>query len=313
MRQIHDQPLFARTIDNETLHLKHDITILFESSIEERSLTHSQPPAGNPHPNLIRLDSSVSSMLTTHAPTAQTLSLRNRSDLAGFLSQFDGMPTYIDITGMPHDTWAPLTKVGLELKLDLKIIYFEPDTYKQSDAPRDGEIFDLSEKIEGIKPIPQFSTLTEDDSTSSIFVPLLGFEGNRFAYVNEHVQPNQSLIYPIIGSPGFKPEYTFYSYLGNARALEQSGAFANVRHAKSSCPFSLAYTVREIAADFPGHQIKIGMMGTKPHALGAVLFAIARPDIVELIYDQAKRKANRTTGTGICHIYDVSDFMLTFS
>ena len=313
MRQIHDQPLFARLIDNNALHGTPGIAILFESSIEERSLAHSSKQGAAAKASLVEIDSSLGSRLGTKTPTSQVLSLRKKSELAGFLSQFQNVPTYIDITGMPHDTWAPLTKVALELALDLKIIYFEPDSYKESDAPREGEIFDLSEKIEGIRPIPQFSTLTEDDGTGSIFVPLLGFEGSRFAYVNEQVQPNQSLIYPIIGCPGFKPEYTFYSYLGNAATLEQTGAYANVRHAKSNCPFSLAYTVREIAAKYPGYRIKIGMMGTKPHALGAVLFAISHPDTVELVYDQAKRKTNRTAGTGICHVYDVSDFMLTFS
>jgi len=49
--------------------------------------------------------------------------------------------------------------------------------------------------------------------------------------------------------------------------------------------------------------------GTKPHALGAILFAIAHSDDVEIVYDNVKRKVGRTTGVARCLVYGVSDFL----
>lgn len=48
------------------------------------------------------------------------------------------------------------------------------------------------------------------------------------------------------------------------------------------------------------------MMGTKPHALGAALFATVFDD-VELVYDHPIRKQNRSSGAGRCHVYHVSN------
>jgi hypothetical protein len=94
-------------------------------------------------------------------------------------------------------------------------VYVEPGDYRFSASPTDVTLFDLSEKIEGISPLPGFVTLSSRPGPEALFVPLLGFEGARLAFMLEAVQPKRENIVPIIGVPGFRPEYPFYTYLGN--------------------------------------------------------------------------------------------------
>ena len=70
------------------------------------------------------------------------------------------------------------------------------------------------------------------------------------------------------------PEYPFYAYHGNRSALTETQAWKDVRFAIANCPFSLYYLLEDVAYDYPGDMLKIAPIGTKPHALGAILFAL---------------------------------------
>lgn len=234
---------------------------------------------------------------------------RRRAPLEEFVNALgDGM-IYLDITGLGHATWAPMVRICIEMDRPLRVIYLEPDTYNESPAPDAGQIFDLSERIEGIAPIPLFASLDDRVDDEFCFVPLLGFEGVRFSHMLNEVQPLAKRIYPVIGVPGFRPHYPLDAYLGNAAPLEKYKAARNLRFARSNCPFSLFYALEDIRNRFPDQQLKVGLIGTKPHALGAILFALMHADEVEIVYDNVKRKKGRTTGVARCLVYGVSDFL----
>jgi hypothetical protein len=64
--------------------------------------------------------------------------------------------------------------------------------------------------------------------------------------------------------------------------------------------------LNKIVKNSPSGRIKIAPIGTKPHAIGAILFAIKYPLKVELIYDNPIRKKTRTDGVGKiidCSVY----------
>jgi hypothetical protein len=122
----------------------------------------------------------------------------------------------------------------------------------------------------------------------------------------EQVQPPGRKIVPVIGVPGFRPEYPFHTYHGNTLPLRQTVSWKNVRYAIANCPFSLLYVLQDIAAEHPLDLVKIAPIGTKPHALGAVLFALTSPRRVELVYDHPVRKATRTIGRSRILVYHVS-------
>mgnify|MGYP007065263690 FL=1 len=50
----------------------------------------------------------------------------------------------------------------------------------------------------------------------------------------------------------------------------------------------------------------IAPIGTKPHVIGAILYAIKNPDRVELLYDNPKRTLHRTNGIGRVICCDVT-------
>jgi hypothetical protein len=235
--------------------------------------------------------------------------IRRRTRLDEFLASLGSKAIYLDITRLGHATWAPLVRVCLESGRPFRVIYLEPETYSATPAPNVGEIFDLSERIEGIAPIPLFTSLEDKPEDETCFVPLLGFEGVRLSHMLNEVQPLARKVFPIIGVPGFQPHYPTDTYLGNAASLEKYKAYRNLRFAKSNCPFSLFYALEAIAHRFPEDQIKVGLIGTKPHALGGILFAMAKDTGVEIVYDHVKRKVGRTIGTARCLVYGISDFL----
>ncbi len=234
--------------------------------------------------------------------------LRSRSDLDRIWTANDCDSIYLDITGLRHHVWIPLLRSALATTRKVKVVYVEPSDYRHSLTPTESQIFDLSERIGGISPIPGFASFRRsvDDF---LFLPLLGFEGTRLAYLLEQVQPIVDRIIPIVGVPGYLPEHPFNSLLGNRIALQETEAWQHVRFADANCPFSLFYTLERIEQELRAEHSKIALIGTKPHALGGVLFALKDQSRRELIYDHPIRKTERTTGVGRLLQYEVSEFM----
>ena len=50
----------------------------------------------------------------------------------------------------------------------------------------------------------------------------------------------------------------------------------------------------------------IAPLGTKPHAIGAILYAIKNDERVELLYDNPYRNVHRTNGVGRVLVCNVS-------
>lgn len=242
------------------------------------------------------------------ASGVQAFPLRSIERLGRFWAQFTGCNVYIDITGLRHHVWMPLLRTAMSSNVKTHVVYVEPIDYQASVNPTEGQIDDLSESIEGVEPIPglaSFSRVTDN----MIFVPLLGFEGTRVAHLLEQIQPGVDRVYPIIGAPGFRAEFPFSTYLGNRVALQQSDAWRQVRFADASCPFSLLWTLEKLANEESGCHIKVAPVGTKPHAVGALLFVVGNTRDREIIYDHPIRKAKRTKGTSRLLVFDIDGYM----
>lgn len=236
--------------------------------------------------------------------------LRDVGDLRSLIGNDIGRPVYLDITGLSNHVWPALLKVAHEAEFRIHVMYVEPDDYAYSSSPRENVFFDLSELIRGIAPIAQFTNFREPDENRVSLIPLLGFEGARFKHLLEDVQPTTGNINPVVGVPGFRVEYPFHSYQGNQMPLKDSEAWRDVRFAKANCPFSLYYCLQDIVGAYrDGQFFKIGLIGTKPHALGAVLYTLKHPENVELIYDHTIRKPERSVGKSRCLVYPVSAFL----
>lgn len=273
---------------------------------EERSAHTSGWDSSSPTVEVVRLSCQSAGHFSI-AGVDTNFPLRAGRTLQEFWRNFQRPRVYLDITGLQHHVWAPLLRAAIGAGVETTVVYVEPSNYTFSPAPTEGEIFDLSEQITGIGPLPGFVSLKELPDDNQCFVPLLGFEGIRLAYVLEHVQPPGDRIVPIIGLPGFRAEYAFHAYHGNKNPLLETKCWKNARFAAANCPFSVYWLLEELIGRYAF--VKVAPIGTKPHALGAVLYAIGHPGEVELVYDHPIRKRERTHGVQRLLAYHVSEFI----
>jgi len=283
---------------------------VFGTTAEERSAHLPEWEDAATNVSFVRVTDQLQSHMVADVDGAsQRVALRGTRQLASFWSTVSRDSVYLDITGLSHHVWAPLLKTALECCRTVRVVYVEPDRYRFSANPKESGLFDLSEAIGGIRPINGFTVLDEEGDTPPCFVPLLGFEGARFAHLLEQIDPPGDRIIPVVGIPGFRIEFPFHTFHGNQAALLNGSSWRNVRYAIANDPFSIFYLLDEIAQAFPFAPMKVAMIGTKPHALGAVLYALARKRGVELVYDHPNRKDKRTVGSQRALVYHVSKFL----
>lgn len=308
MEMLRDRPIFTQTYEKPADFCPAPGSTYIYGRFEQRSehIDAWQGHAAGVSTILITVQDRYS--IETDRPELGPIALRNPSDVARIYGA-NSDTVYLDITGLSHHVWAPLVRVALQRKIRLNAVYVEPANYRYSPSPRQGEIFDLSERIEGIAPLPLFTSLNEPTEERWCFVPLLGFEGTRFAYIVEQLEPPGNRIVPVVGVPGFQLEYPFHTYLGNQLTLDETKAWRNVRYALANCPFSLFYVLEDVLHDYANDHVKVAPIGTKPHALGAVLACMASPRRIELVYDHPRRKQRRTVGTLRLLVYSISDFL----
>ncbi len=308
MLHVAERPLFTRVYGTlEEFAPEGGSIYLYAETTEERSVHGDEWEArceGVRFISIIEANPGAVSFRLTDGATSE-FSLRAPRGLRDFFDGFEEGIVYLDITGLSHHVWAPLLRAILSAGRRLDCVYVEPESYTRTSVPTDSDIFDLSERIDGISPIPGFASLSSA-TESAVLVTLLGFEGARFQYVIEQVEPRPGKVIPIIGAPGFRLEYPQTTFLANRASLLETRAWENVKFSRANCPFSVFWTLEDVAARWPSASIQIAPIGTKPHALGAVLFYLCSRRIVELIYDHPIRRPNRTSGKSRVLVYGVS-------
>ena len=317
-----EQPLLTRLYEDwNSFKLEPGSTFIHGTSVEQRSV---HPPEWEKAANCVNFisftsfenspgvspDRDFSNCTAELGDSQKNLQLRSGNQLRDFFLSIESKTIYLDITGLGHHVWAPLLTAAIRTSKQVCAVYVEPRSYRFSPTPTEAEIFDLSEAIHGISPLPGFSVLQEpEDEEAVLLVAFLGFEGHRLAYVLDQVQPPGKKIIPIIGVPGFAPVFPFHTYLGNKNILAPGSLHTQIRHIMANSAFDAFYTLQEIAANYPNHALKIAPIGTKPHALGAILYRISTDRSVEIVYDHPIRKPNRTIGSANILLYEVNQLL----
>ena len=317
-----EQPLLTRLFEDwDSFELEPGSTFIHGTSVEERSVhpaTWERAANGVNFLSFSSFENSIgdsgerdfSNCTAEIGGSQMDLQLRSGNQLRDFFLNIESNTIYIDITGLAHHVWAPLLRAAIHSSKEVYVVYVEPRTYTFSRTPTEAEIFDLSETIHGISPLPGFSVLSEpEDEESVLLVTFLGFEGHRLAYVLEQVQPPGKKIIPIIGVPGFIPVFPFHTYLGNKNILAPGTLHSEIRHIMANSAFDAFYILQQIAATYPDDALKIAPIGTKPHALGAILYTIWTDRSVEIVYDHPIRKPNRTIGNANILLYEVNQLL----
>jgi hypothetical protein len=307
-RDLASRPIFSESFinDSEKLLIENCIYIYMVTTEERTNIVNSQVEYSNITQVQV-IEESENSFSADFQDTTISISLIQGNEVQNFLKLLDhNLDIYLDITGLSHHVWAILIKEALLLNLKIKVMYNEPFTYNPDSNK--SQIYTLSTNISPIKPIPGFTVLRTIGVSNFLFIPLLGFEKRRFELMFNSVDPPRNATFPVIGVPGFKISFTFETYFSNRKKLKEDGLWRNTKYSAANCPFRLFYTLYDISNEKNSELYKIALIGTKPHALGAVLFYLMSGLTVELLYDHPTRKPGRSSGAHKLHIYHIDLF-----
>lgn len=303
-----DEPLFTAVYDPAAQFVpRPDGLCVFGESPEDRSKHLEEWTAtalGLRRARLIS-DTAASARFLLDGEKELEVHLRDQQSVNGLFESVAHAATYLDITGLPHRVWAPLLRAMRSRATPSFGMYVEPVEYQRSKSPTEVTQFDLSERIGGVEPLPGFVSLVSDETDSRVVV-LLGFEGARLKFMLENVGAEYSSVFPVVGVPGFRHDYPFSTYLGNSSQLIETKAWRNVTYAAANCPFAVYHLLKDLAAGSASQSLRVAMIGTKPHAFGAILYGLDHPLQTELLYDHPVRSPKRTQGVGRLCVYDLS-------
>lgn len=247
--------------------------------------------------------------------TNKIYSLKSELDLDALLVRNAAIENiYLDASGLSIRVLAALLRRSIQLK-DLSritgrvfVVYAEPISYNVRRFSEEGEYFDLSEKVTGFKPLPGFARILPLKQLY-VFVPCLGFEGGRLAHALSTYRDNAGEVVPIVGVPGYRPEYPFVSYSGNRRPLSDFDVYSQIRYAEAGSVVDAFVLLLQILreAKREAKDVVVAPIGTKPHTIAALLLFCCDSKSVEIAYDNPIRKKPRTKGIGGITITCVSD------
>lgn len=223
--------------------------------------------------------------------------LRSKDSMRDFVENFTTGFVYFDISGLNARISAALLPYLFEAEKEVRIVYAEPSTYDLDKFRKEGVLVDLAEKVEGIKPLPGFASIMMGNQPMK-FIPLLGFEGARFTQMLEDVAPPDDDIIPVVGLPGYRMEYPFVTLFSNKAPLMSTSSWENIIYVGANSVVEVYLKLKDLSQQYNNVKLVVAPIGTKPHAIGAILFAYKHREQVELVYDNPKRNEQRTDGIG---------------
>lgn len=230
-----------------------------------------------------------------------TILLKSEKEMSAFFGSFGHKRIYIDVTGMAVQLVASLLLRSDKPEYEVHVIYSEPAKYLTELFHKEGEDHEWAGNIEGIEPLPGFINFANPDD-EFVFCVFLGFEGGRFAHLITQMQPLEDLTIPVYGIPGFRIEYPYNAYWSNQKGMRKTRSQANVRYASANSIVDAYLLLEKIASENENLILKIAPIGTKPHAVAALVYAIRHFKKVEVVYDNPNKCNSRSEGIG--HIFD---------
>jgi hypothetical protein len=188
----------------------------------------------------------------------------------------------------------------------ISLLYVEPLEYSAARGQllhrRD---FELSDEVPGYIPVPGATILLEDRRAQrGVF--FLGYEERRLdrAMEDHPIVPARTSV--VFGVPAYQPGWEMDAFANNARVLRDRNISGGVHFCGAQNP-QAAYEVlvqvsRERERD---EEMFVAPIGTKPHGIGAALFAAENPE-VGILYDHPKRKRRRTSKVSSWHMFNVA-------
>ena len=237
-----------------------------------------------------------------------TAHLRTQLDSIGVR----GKNLLVDITGISQPAIFFMLKLLYEdvRPAHLFFAYTEPFRYSAKSLPSSEDVFELTERFIGLRALPGF-VRRPIERRKPVIVLLIGFEGKRAKYVCDTLEVESDNVRVVLGFPGFRPGWQYLAYGGNQSMFEQFQAHRFVWPAAANDPFeaySALYEIRQNQVDSRmDSELVLAPVGTKPHSLGAAIFALQHPTDTRLVYDfPVKARRYRSKGYGTTWIYNLS-------
>lgn len=195
--------------------------------------------------------------------------------------------------------WRDTSHEGVSLTYLEPMRYFLPHRYDVV-LRRD---FELSEEVAGYRAIPGCSfELDERRPQKCVFC--VGFEGQRLEQALEDLPLNPKSCFVLFGVPAFRPGWEMDSFANNIRTIRERGLGGGIFFCGANNPKAVLETLELIYnGKSTTEDMFVAGIGTKPHGIGAALFACNHPD-VGLLYDHPTRKTNRSHNQGVWHLFD---------
>ncbi len=184
-------------------------------------------------------------------------------------------------------------------------LYVEPKEYTKPPATSgaDRRDFDLSAEVIGFKAIPGRAPFL-DGVQEQRGVFLAGFEGGRLerAFETLNIIARDSSV--VFGVPAYTPGWEMNSFSNIVPVIEDRHIDGGVFFCPADNPVSIIELLTAEYRSKPSNAVFfVAPLGTKPHGIGALLFALGQED-VGLIYDHPKPKDGRTAKSLTWHIFD---------
>ena len=236
--------------------------------------------------------------------TVRQVNVRDIADLRSLFPKDSNV--VIDISGLGHDFWSGCLVALKGHVAALTYIYTEPREYQRRPEPdrvRPFDLFDLSPSTMGPRHLSGFLSLDDSGGEDGLFVPLLGFEGHRAMNLLNEIEPGPGRTIPVIGIPGYQVEFPAYTAYCNRDLFDGTDSHATWRSAPASDPFAVKSVLSRIRRDYPNHYMHIAPIGTRPHALGALLYVQEEPALCEILFDRPVSRKGSRMGRGPSHLY----------
>lgn len=223
---------------------------------------------------------------------------------------FKGAKICIDITTLKQGILFLLIKLLITEYQPARLFaaYTEPKEYKRRTYSDVGETeeFDLYDRIIGNSiGVPGF--IKRQSANNVLLIAPMGFDSQRLQTIYENLKPKK--IIPVVGFPSFAPGWNITAIKANYLILKSAECFDLVKTCESASPFKLYSLLEEIFHRYNGdYDIYISPLGTRPHCLGAAIFA-TKYSSSYLIYDFPVEKKYRSNEILKVDLFNITKFI----
>lgn len=188
----------------------------------------------------------------------------------------------------------------------INFLYIEPEQYNELDSVESPlpHSFSLSKSLGQLIPLPGFTKNFVRKNFRTHLMAFLGFEASRLGRVLEDDEGAGISKFSVgIGIPAFVPGWENHTMDCNIAYLDHPSR-EDITFFSANNPQTAFDAITAVAESLgEAERIVIAPFGTKPAGIGAIIYAVANPEMCGIIYDHPLRQKDRSKGVGRCHLF----------